>query len=126
MLCVPSQISEFQKNKSFWTCYPHTIISTYYIVLLTKFYQGNLGHLTLAYSCFKQYEDRGMSSERAPIENRLGREPCNDQQLCVFHRFDFGIGWKPPRRCFHPDHKISAGIKSPACHPVPAPIVFCL
>ena len=65
-----------------------------------------------------------MWSEKALTENRLGRELCLDQQLCAFHRFDFGIGWKPPRQCFHPDHKFSAGVKSPACHPVPAPIVL--
>ena len=61
-----------------------------------------------------------MWSEKGPIENRLGRELCQDQKLCAFHRFDFGIGWKPPRQCFHPDHKLSAELKSPVCRQVPA------
>ena len=58
------------------------------------------------------------------LKTRLGRELCQDQQLCVFHRFDFGIDWKPPRRCFHPYHEFSTEIKSPACRLVPAPIVL--
>ena len=63
-------------------------------------------------------------SEVELIENRLGLKLHENDELCAFHQFDSGIGWKPLRRCLHPHHKFVIGIKSPACRPVPLNTIF--
>ena len=67
----------------------------------------------------KHYE-KTTWTEKTLIENRSGATFFNDDiELCTFHRFDYGIGWIPARRCYHPQHQHCIGKKSPAVHTIP-------
>lgn len=48
-------------------------------------------------------------SEKELIENRSGTRLSNDDCLCAFHRYKFGICWKPSSRCQHPQHAREPG-----------------
>ena len=39
--------------------------------------------------------------------------------ICAYHRFELGIGCRPPKRCCHPNHPILLGKKAPTVETVP-------
>ena len=43
-------------------------------------------------------------SERNLIENRIGRQLQEGEELCAYHRYSYGISWKQTKSCSHPDH----------------------
>ena len=53
-------------------------------------------------------------TEKLLIENRTGKKFESDEDIiCAFHRFNFGIGWRPDKRCYHPEHEQAFGKLSP-------------
>ena len=58
-------------------------------------------------------------TEKLLIENRTGKKFESDEDIiCAFHRFNFGIGWRPEKRCYHPEHEQAFGKPSPELRPV--------
>nr|XP_047146197.1 uncharacterized protein LOC124819057 [Hydra vulgaris] len=51
-------------------------------------------------------------TEKSLIENRGCISISDNDYICPYHRFSFGIGWVPPRRCCHPMHQLSVSKKS--------------
>ena len=43
--------------------------------------------------------------------------------ICAYHRYELGIGWRPPKRC-HPNHPILLGKKAPTVWRVPHKVVI--
>jgi hypothetical protein len=53
------------------------------------------------------------------IENRLMRSLNKSEKLCAYHRFTNGIGWKPSKKCGHPNHDKLIQAKAPTTRSVP-------
>ena len=58
-------------------------------------------------------------NERKLIESRLQSPLVSSDSLCAYHRYSLGIGWKQPKRCCHPEHQGTKGIKAPSLRVVP-------
>ena len=61
--------------------------------------------------------------ERKLIENRLDKVLKEQDTICSHHRFMYGIGWKPLKRCQHPHH-VQNQKKSPVTRPIPIKTVL--
>ena len=44
--------------------------------------------------------------------------------ICAYHRYELGIGWRPPKRCCRPNHPILLGKKAPTVRTVPYKVVM--
>ena len=59
-------------------------------------------------------------SERQLIENRLGENLLDFDQICEHHRHCYGVNWRPPNICKHPGHTPpKPGTKLPKSTPAP-------
>ena len=58
-------------------------------------------------------------TEKSLIENRLNKVLKKNEQLCAYHRYNLGVGWKKRKVCQHPHHEYQHSKKSPAVRPSP-------
>ena len=58
-------------------------------------------------------------TEKSLIESRLNKVLKKNEELCAYHWYNLGVGWKQPKVCQHPHHEYQHGKKSPAVHPSP-------
>ena len=47
-----------------------------------------------------------------------------NNMICAYHRFELGIGWRPPKRCCHPNHQFCFIKKAPTAQTVPYNVVM--
>ena len=66
-----------------------------------------------------KYDDCSSFTEKLLIENRLGKQFLNTDQICPYHRFTLGVEWRTKSSCQHPDHIQTKGKNSPSTRAVP-------
>ena len=49
--------------------------------------------------CFQvmRPNEENKCEEKRLIESRLKKQPKENEQICSYHRYNFGISWKPPK-----------------------------
>ena len=57
------------------------------------------------------------------IENRLGIKIKLNAMICVYHYFEIGIDWRPPKR-YHLNHTVLLGKKASTIRTVPYKVVM--
>ena len=95
--------------------YKNNVDQLFHISELDKNMKPHLVKLKLKH----EYDDCSSFTEKVLIENRLGKEFLNTDQICPYHRFTLGVEWRPKSSCQHPDHVQTKGKKSPCTRAVP-------
>ena len=67
----------------------------------------------------KKYHKRDDWSECLLIESQLSFKLSQSDKLCANHRYTLGVGYKPSKKCQHPQHRPEIGKKAHATRSAP-------
>ena len=94
----------------------HTLIDE--IIKIENLHDDVKNHL-INIKVAKSYQNMEQWDEKKLIENRLNQVVDKDDEVCAYHRYNLGVGWKPTKACKHTYHEQHSSKKSAIGRPVP-------
>ena len=71
--------------------------------------------------------EKATFTERSLIENRTRKKFESDEDIiCAFHRYNFGIKWRSEKRCYHPEHLQTSGKNASELRPISIELALAL